>query len=77
MDHAVYEIRVKNHLNTAWRECFAGMQMEYDATRRETVLTGRVADQAALYGMLMQARNLALTLISVRQIENLKEPESK
>ena len=64
-----YEIRFKECLNPLWRERFAGMKMEYDAARHETVFSGCVMDQAALYGMLLQARNLALTLVSVNPIE--------
>jgi hypothetical protein len=76
MESAVYEIRLKNQLNPAWQEWFAGMKMEYDAMRQETVLTGNVADQAALYGMLMQARNLALTLVSVNRMEHKEQYEN-
>ena len=64
----VYEIRFKDCLNPIWGERFADMTLEYDAARHETVFRGRVTDQSALYGLLMQARNLALTLVSVNPI---------
>jgi hypothetical protein len=34
----------------------------------ETVLTGRLPDQAALYGVLMKIRDLGVSLISVKRI---------
>jgi hypothetical protein len=36
----------------------------------ETVLTGPVADQAALHGLLRKVRDLGLPLLSVTQIQS-------
>jgi hypothetical protein len=33
-----------------------------------TTISGRIADQAALYGLIGKARNLGLTLIAVQRI---------
>jgi hypothetical protein len=38
-------------------------------TDGETILTGALQDQAALYGVLMKMRDLGLTLVSVRRVE--------
>jgi hypothetical protein len=35
----------------------------------ETVLSGRIADQAALHGVLMKIRDLRLPLVAVRRLE--------
>jgi hypothetical protein len=35
----------------------------------ETILTGPVADQAALHGLLIRIRDLNLTLLSVKQLK--------
>jgi hypothetical protein len=64
-DGSWYEIRVRGVLGsgllqafpllTAWRE------------RTETVLRGRLPDQAALYGILAQLEKLNLELIAVQR----------
>lgn len=63
-----YEIRLKGHLDTRWAEWFEGMSFTYkdDGT---TVLTGRIVDQAELFGMLRKVRDLGLPLVSVIQME--------
>ena len=61
-----YEIRVKGHLNARWADWFDGLTLtqESDGT---TVLSGSVADQAALYGLLGKVRDLGLPLIAVNR----------
>ena len=70
----VYQIRVKGHLDNSWSEWFEGLSMthEEDGT---TVLTGPVADQPALYGLLTKIRDLGLPLVSVNRIEPDLEEE--
>ena len=65
------EIRVKGQIDEHWSEWFEGFEITH-AEADETILTVRVLDQAALYGMLTKLRNLGLTLISVipKQLEN-------
>jgi hypothetical protein len=60
----VYVIRIKGHLSPAWSEVFEGMRLSL-TERGETLITGFVADQAALHGLLARIRDLNLTLISV------------
>ena len=64
----VYEIRVAGHLDRCRSEWFDGMVVT-NLEDGETTLTGHVADQAALHGMLTLVRDMGLTLISVRRIE--------
>jgi len=61
-----YEIRIHNHLDDSWHVWFDGMTITHDPNG-ETVLTGWVVDQSALYGLLERVRDLNLKLISVRQ----------
>jgi hypothetical protein len=70
MEHSAvtYEIRVEGHLNSDWEEWFGGLVLTYTETG-ETILTGPLRDQSALYGVLMRMRDLGLTLISVGQVE--------
>ena len=59
------EIRVKGRLDPHWSEWFADFAITHIAGD-ETILSGVVADQAALYGLLARMRDLGLTLVSVR-----------
>ena len=60
----LYEIRIKGHLSPAWSEWFAGLTVRNEANG-EAVLTGRLSDKAALYGVLNQLQSLNLTLVSL------------
>ena len=64
----LYEIRIKGHLDDRWAGRFEGLTITREDTG-ETLLTGRVADQAALHGWLRKVRDLALPLVSVREVE--------
>ena len=63
-----YEIRLKGHLDNRWADRFAGLSftLESDGT---TILSGPVVDQAALYGLLRNVRDLGLPLLSVIQVD--------
>jgi hypothetical protein len=58
------EIRVEGQIDEAWSEWFEGFSLTYTG-QNETVMTGEVADQAALYGIIAKLRDLGLSLISV------------
>ncbi len=60
----VYEIRVEGHLAARWSDWFEGLAIHTDPNG-ETSLSGRLTDQAALFGVLAKIHNLNLTLISV------------
>lgn len=64
----VYRICFRERLAADRAEWFAGLKLSYDDKGR-TVLTGLVADQTALYSLLLRARDLSLTLIAVNLIE--------
>jgi hypothetical protein len=61
---AVYEIRVRGHLDGHWSGWFDGLTLAHgeDGT---TIIRGPVADQAALHGLLERIRDLGLPLLSV------------
>lgn len=64
-----YQIRLKGHLDRRWEVQFEGFTLTHQFTLNHqpvTVLTGCVADQAALYGLLSRLRDLGLVLISVQ-----------
>ena len=62
-----YEIRVKGILDGRWAAWFEDLQISSDG--EETVITGPVADQAALHGLLTKVRDLGLFLIEVRHLD--------
>ncbi len=62
-----YEVLIKEPVGEKWLAWFD----EFTLTRTEngeTLLTGLIADQAALHGVLARIRDLNLTLISVNCI---------
>ena len=59
------EITVKDHLDIDWSEWFEGLTIVHN-DKGETVLSGQIRDQAALYGILARMRDLGLFLISVK-----------
>jgi hypothetical protein len=58
------EIRVKGRLDPDWSDWFENLEISFQDDIH-TVLSGSVPDQAALYGLLTQLRNLGLALVSV------------
>jgi hypothetical protein len=62
------EIRVRGRIDEHWSEWFEGLTITH-TDQDETVLTGAVADQAALYGLLAKVRDLGLPLMSARSSE--------
>lgn len=71
---AVYQICVEGQLDCNWSDWFGGMTIAPQADGN-TVLTGAVIDQAALYGVLKQVRDLGMTLVSVNRV-NPCEPDA-
>lgn len=64
----VYQIRIEGHLDHQWADWFSGMSVTLEENG-DTLLTGPVADQAALFGLLKKIRDLGLPLISVNCVE--------
>lgn len=62
------EIRIEGHLDQNWAEWLDGFNLAH-TEQDETVLTGKVQDQAALYGLIAKLRDLGVKLISVNSGE--------
>ncbi len=60
----VYQIRIKGHLGREWTDWFEGLTITLE-DNGETLLTGAVVDQAALYGLLRKVRDVGMPLLSV------------
>jgi len=63
------EIRVKGRIDQDWSDWFEGLTITH-TDEDETILSGTVVDQAALYGLLARLRDLGLPLLSVKQVED-------
>jgi hypothetical protein len=59
-----YEIRLKGHLDDRWVGRFDGLTIALEENG-DTLVTGRVIDQAALHGLLKKVRDLGMPLVSV------------
>jgi len=64
---AIYVIRVKGNLAHHWSSWFADLAITNESNG-EAVLTGPLADQAALHGVLAKVRDLGLPLLSVTTV---------
>jgi hypothetical protein len=62
------EIWLKGHLDKRWEKRFDSLSITMDENGN-TLLTGQVADQTALHGLLKKVRDLGLTLLSVSYVE--------
>jgi hypothetical protein len=59
-----YEIKLKGHLDPHWSNWFTGLQLTHLDTG-ETMLSGHLPDQTALYSLLERVRDLNIALVSV------------
>jgi hypothetical protein len=66
LDKTFYEIQVKGYLDARWNELFDGMSIAWQDN--VTTISGMVADQAALHGLLARVRDYGLVLISIRSV---------
>jgi hypothetical protein len=62
-----YEIRFQGHLDPVRAQMFEGLEMSQEPGG-DTVLTGPLTDQPALYGVLSRIRDMGLPLLSVRRL---------
>jgi len=63
-----YHIRIKGHLSQQWIRWFEDLTitLEEDAN---TLLSGPVVDQSALYGILKKIRDLGMPLLSINPVD--------
>jgi len=64
-----YEIRIEDGLDEGWTAWFDGLQITNEPGG-VTVITGIVADQCALHGLLAKVRDLGLPVVSVQRIDS-------
>lgn len=62
-----YRIQVRGRLDPGWAAWLGGLAMT--AQGGDTILSGALADQSALHGVLSRINDLNLTLVRVEMIE--------
>lgn len=71
-DQGLYQVQVQGWISERWRDWFEEMSITRDLTSNGlhiTMLTGEVADQAALLGLLQKLYTLGFPLLLVRRKE--------
>jgi hypothetical protein len=66
-----YELRISGQLRGQTLAWFEDLNVTVDQTTSppQTVVSGPMRDQAALYGLISRIRDLGLTLLSVKRLE--------
>ena len=64
----VYQIRIKGHLGQQRMDWFEGLNITLQEDGN-TLLSGTVADQSALHGILKKIRDLGMPLLSVNSVK--------
>ncbi|GEM44549.1 hypothetical protein [Deinococcus cellulosilyticus] len=62
-----YQIRLQGQLGPEWSCWFPGFTLTSGAG--ETLLSGVVEDQAALYGLLRKLRDVGLPLLALQRLD--------
>lgn len=63
-----YDIHIEGYLDPAWSEWLQGMTITH-LKNGETLLSGPLADQASLHGLLNRLRDMNLVLVSLDRYE--------
>jgi hypothetical protein len=69
---SIYEIRVQGRLDQRWSTWFEGLTISYEG-EDIMVLRGSLIDEAALHGVLIKVRDLALPLLAVSRVQDSKK----
>jgi hypothetical protein len=64
-----YLIRIEGHLGLDWSSVFDEVDVQHTEDG-QTVLCGVLSDQTALHGVLMRVRDLGLTLVEIKRIND-------
>ncbi len=72
LEPAVYRIRVQGILDTNWSDYYGGMTIQHEGDPKHdarTILTGKLADQSALIGILNSLHDIGYPILSVEYVE--------
>jgi hypothetical protein len=62
-----YRIELESTLDIDWSDWLGGLMLEHTPDGR-TILTGELADQCALHGLLARIRDLGIPLLLVARL---------
>jgi hypothetical protein len=65
-----YRIELESTLDTDWSEWLGGLTLEHGPDGR-TILTGELADQSALHGLLARIRDLGIPILLVARLRTV------
>lgn len=71
-----YQIRLKGYLDSQWAIWFDGLSITLEENG-DTILSGPVADQAALHGLLKKVRDLGIPLVSVVPVQSARSEQGE
>jgi hypothetical protein len=71
----VYQIRLKGHLSRQRMDWFEGLIITLEENG-DTLMTGAMIDQAALYGVLKKVRDLGMPLLSLNSVDPASQDTS-
>ena len=72
LEPAIYRICIQGILDKNWSDYCGGMTIEQERDphqRAVTVMTGRLADQSALVGILISLHDIGCPILSVKRME--------
>jgi len=74
-----YEICIEGRLGSQTAAWFEDMTLTFneESIPPKTIIRGYLVDQAALYGLINRARDLGLTLLSVKRLDEAEESEAQ
>lgn len=58
------EIRIAGQLDSQWADWLEGLQMTHSA--EETILTGQIADQTHVFGLVAKLRDLGVKVTAMK-----------
>ena len=58
------KIIIKGKLDPSWADWFGEIEIQFDHVGN-TILTGKLSDKSAVYGLVSRLSNLGITLISL------------
>lgn len=70
-----YEIRIRGHLDDRWTGWFEGLTLIQEKNG-DTLISGQVIDQAALFGLLRKVREMGMPLVSVNRVSTSRADPS-
>ena len=70
------EIRIRGQIDGDWSDWLGGMTVTPTADG-ETVLSGQVNDQSALFGLLKSLSRLGLRIVSISYSDSVHERQGK